>query len=148
MSIRQTIISNLDEALRAIKKTNGYNTDAGENVLAYWSSGIPQKWLPAIVYRDYLSQCIDGAIGLFRWRLNIEFALCVSANKTDSPTQLRALIDDVIKAIGQGAQTRWGGNSVNTYILQSEADIEIHDKSNGMALLTVCIEYDALRWRT
>ncbi len=145
--IRQQIINALEEKLKSIKKVNGYNTDAGNNVYHWLVKPLTPTRLPAIVYRDQLASAIEGTIGFFKWRLRIDVAVFPEQKAKETPEHLRMLIEDVLKAIGQGAEERWGIDSANTYIVQDESEIEQYDKVEGAAVLTFMVEYHANKWR-
>jgi len=146
MSKRQKIMDEVDKVLRNIKKTKGYQTDAGYNVFAWRQDALQISELPAIVYSDRLIERRDGAIGSFRWVLRITL-LCAVASGADTAKEMRKLIEDVIKAIGVGAEAHWNNLVQDTVLFtDSEMGIERAGVTIGEALISFDIVYDSGRW--
>src|SRR3990170_3357246 len=51
-SIRQQIMTAIDTRLKLITITNGYETNAGNNVYEFWDIALEDDELPAIIWRD------------------------------------------------------------------------------------------------
>lgn len=142
---RQQIIDILDAKLRAITIANGYHTNAGNNVYAWLDRPMQPSKLPAIVYRDAIVSKENGAIGTFRWSLQIEIAV-FAEDGVHTASTTRKVIADVLKAVGAGDAERWGGNAEDTILGGSETAIERHDKIEGASVITINIIYDAPMW--
>lgn len=147
MSKRQAIINELDTRLKQIKITNGYLTNAGDNVFAWRDSDLEILALPCIVYFDRLAgKRDDGAIGSFRWSLAIDI-FCYGAVGKDTPALTRQLIADVLRAVGAADAGRWGGQAVATELADgTEMNVERRGKTAGEALVSINVIYDAPRW--
>jgi hypothetical protein len=146
MSKRQQIMDEVDKVLRNIKTINGYQTDAGYNVFAWRQEPLQMSELPAIVYSDRLIERREGSIGTFRWVLRITLQCAVAAG-ADTAKEMRKLIEDIIKAIGVGAETRWNNLAQDTVLFtDSEMGIEREGVTIGEALISFDIVYDSGRW--
>ena len=140
---RQQLIDALDARLKIIKTANGYLTNLGNNVFEWRVTNLNSIEFPACIYRDVSNTKQDGAIGSFRWALNIEIQL-VTDGET-SAAEVRKLIADVYKAIG--TDITWGGLAVTTEQPDSdEMDVEQHEKKQAGALIKLSIIYDANMW--
>lgn len=139
---RQLIINALDAKLKNIKTDNGYFTNAGDNVYAWLDKPVQPSKLPAIIYKDSLASREDGPIGFFRWSLKVEIGVFAEDGANTAST-VRKLIADIIKAVVAGDSEKWGGHAITTKIGDAETEIEKLDKTDGAALITIFIIYDA-----
>ena len=140
---RQQIVDAIKTRLQGILIANGYATNLGNNIFEWRVTNLNSAEFPACVYRDVSNAKQDGAIGSFRWALNIEIQL-VTDGET-SAAEIRKLIADVYKAIG--TDVRWGGLAVTTEQPESdEMDVEQHEKKQAGALIKLSIIYDANMW--
>lgn len=144
---RQLIIDALDGKLKAIKVNNGYLTNAGEHVYAWRDEPLQPQELPAIVYYDRIASLrSDGPLGIFRWTLAVDIHLYVSAGP-DTPAQMRLLVADALKAIGEGDANHWDGYAIMTMLAaDAEIDIERRGQTAGEAVLNIAITYDTSLW--
>lgn len=148
MSKRQIIINELDAKLKAIKITNGYQTNAGNNVFAWREDELQPHELPGIVYLDRIAGKREGPIGSFRWSLAIDI-YCYAGAGSNTPAEVRKLVADVLKAIGSADAGRWNGQAQNTELSDgSEMSIERRGKTAGEAVININIIYDAPLWET
>src|SRR3989304_4120460 len=96
-SIRQQIMTAIDTRLKLITVTNGYETNAGNNVYEFWDVALEDDELPAIIWRDGAEDS-DLLVNTTQDRtLTIELTL--QALGLTAPAILRKLIADVEKAI-------------------------------------------------
>jgi len=141
MSKRQQIVDYLSTELKKILKTNGYNTDAGKNVFEWRDTPLQKTELPGIVFRDNLVNKTAGTIGMFRWLMRLEIAIFGK-----SASEIRSVIEDVIRVIGNCSETRFGGVAADVEIPEGEIVIERHDIVEGAAVLNFDVIYDAAKW--
>lgn len=144
MSIkRQQIVDAIKTRFQGITIANGYNSNLGSNVFEWRVTNLNNTEFPACVYRDVTNIRQEGAIGSFRWALNIEIQLITDGGT--SAAEIRKIIADVYKAIG--TDSKWSGIAVTTEQPESdEMDVEQHEKKQAGALIKLSIIYDAPRW--
>jgi hypothetical protein len=141
MSKRQQIMDEVDKALKNIKKINGYQTDAGYNVFAWRDHELQMSELPAIVYYDRIINKRGDVINRQRWALRVDI-YCYASN----PADVRMLIADVLKAIGNADANKYGNNAITTELGDNEMEIEHKGQTAGEAIVSITIIYDTPLW--
>ena len=141
MLIRGQIISFFINELKKIKKSNGFNTNAGENVFEWRDSPLQKTELPGLIIRDALVRREIGTIGSFRWVLRIDVA-CFGRNAEE----IRNVIADVIKVIGICEEQHFGGIVTYTDISSADTMIERHDIEIGSAIISCDVIYETGKW--
>jgi len=94
MSSRSNILSILETTLKSIKKSAGYNTDAGDNVSVWKLENWTRDNLPAIDIRDTGILQKESPNGVWDFYLKVDI-ICLST----SYSGLQSLMDDVYKAV-------------------------------------------------
>jgi len=142
-SIHQQIIDKLDTRLRTITKTNGYKTDAGENVFEWEDRDMADNELEAIVYRDRTKDITPATVHNYEKKMYVEFELKAKAG-TDTAKRLREMIEDLYNAIG--TDDRWDELAIDSQPMGEEMDIQRSDKITGSATVKIYIEYETEKW--
>ena len=138
VSKRQQIVDAIDARLKTITTANGYNTDAGNNVFEWRSYPLDENSeLPALVYRDTeeIESLAVGGYQLHTLTIEIE-GYVVGAN---AARDLRALIADVIKAIG--TDLTWGGLAEDTRPVEESIEIDQEERKIAGAVIRIEIDY-------
>ena len=94
MSSRSEVISALETTLKGIKKSAGYNTDAGNNVSVWKLENWTRDNLPAIDIRDTGVLQKESPNGVWDFYLKVDI-ICLDT----SYSGLLSLMDDVYKAV-------------------------------------------------
>lgn len=142
-SKRQQIISALDTRLKTIKTIAGYQTNLGNNVFEWNNKPLAANEMPGLIYRDVSNSRQEGAIGKFRWGLNVEIEIMTSGST--AAADVRKMLADVYKAIG--TDVYFSALAVTTEQPESdEMQIVKEDKKIGGALIKLSIIYDAAKW--
>ena len=139
--LRQTIVSNIVEALQKISVENGFYSGAGSNVFEWQSKPLGEKQYPAIIVRDPSDAPTDKQT--LKHVLRIEIDLAIS-KKTPIATawDMREVSSDVLKVFGEYEKE---AGYVCRY-LGSEALLEHKDSVYGGVRLEIDVEYHTQRW--
>lgn len=141
MTKREQIIQYLETELKKIKKANGFNTDAGNYVFAWRDNPLQKTELPGLIYRDALVSKEAGTIGRFRWMLRVEIA-CFGR----TAAEIRQMVADVIKVIGNCEQAHFGGLVTFADLVSGDMAIERHEIELGASIVTMDITYECNAW--
>ena len=95
VSIRQLIMTALENQLKRISVLNGYHTDLGVHVFEWRDTPLNTTEMPGVVYRD---QVDIKSMTFGQEEHQLQISLDVSANTT--PAGMRLLIADIIKCLG------------------------------------------------
>ena len=128
-SKRQQIVTAIDTRLKLITITNGYETNAGNNVYEFWDIALEDDELPAIIWRDGAEDS-DLLVNTTQDRtLTVE--LILQTLGATAPAILRKLIADVEKAIL--VDNTWGGLVIFTSVMNviDTFDVEHKDRRIG-----------------
>ena len=128
-SKRQQIMTAIDTRLKLITVTNGYETNAGNNVYEFWDVALEDDELPAIIWRDGAEDS-DLLVNTTQDRtLTVE--LILQTLGATAPAILRKLIADVEKAIL--VDNTWGGLVIFTSVMNviDTFDVEHKDRRIG-----------------
>jgi hypothetical protein len=148
-SIRQSIMSSLIGYLEDITTDDdAYNTDIGDNIYEWKITANSQSDLPCLIVKDRINRRTPGSIGKFRWEIAVDFEIYLSDSADDDlATNGRLILQDILKAIGLGNASRWGGYALETTLPGGdEMTIESHDMELGIIVLTALITYEAPQW--
>ena len=139
MSTRQDILTKLDTALSKIRKSQGYNTNAGLNS-AEWESKIKKETEPALVWRDLSSMVEHEDVPFSKQRhfLTVEVELVCTGST--SPETAREILEDIVSCLY--TNRKWGGLARWTSVDEHALNVN-HDEKKITGGQVVCvIEYD------
>lgn len=139
---RQEIITEIIYRLKEIKVSNGFLSDAGDNVLEWLQRPLTQgDDLPAIIVRDTDDNVDQGSYNATH-NLKIEIDI-VASHKELTIEKLREVVQDVITNIGATCEEIL--NLQCTY-QGSEINAEHAERLFGGARLTFVVRYDTDKW--
>jgi hypothetical protein len=109
-SLRQQIVDAVIDRMSSIQTVNGYLTDIGANVYD-WRTQFHEEELPAVSVCDLTADTItpDGASNPQRVAHSLPLQIRIYAVRDESPSNIRAMIADVITAIGRDDRWHVGG---------------------------------------
>lgn len=135
----QNIINAVKTQLATIRKTNGYETDAGLKVFEWKASASPYEDLPCIHIKDTALQAAQGTIQQYTWALQLDIEIA-AAKAAQTSAEIRSMAQDVIKALW--ADKTVGGRALNISQPQIEdITIEKDEKVIGGAVVRCVITY-------
>lgn len=120
-TLRQQIMDVVETRMATILTSNGYKTNAGQNVYVWCEEGIPNSKRPAIEIRDVGVEKIEDTIGEVENHLTVQITVITTESAT-AMDQLRLLCSDVVKAIG--TDVRWSTLAQDTLLVDEPTDIE------------------------
>src|SRR3990172_8463350 len=128
-SKRQQIMTAIDTRLKLITVTNGYETNAGNNIYEFWDIALEDDELPAIIWRDGAEDS-ELLVNTTQDR-TMTVELVLQALGVTAPAILRKLIADVEKAIA--VDNTWGGLVIFTSVMNvvDTFDVEHKDRRIG-----------------
>ena len=135
-SKRQQIVTAIDTRLKLITITNGYETNAGNNVYEWRSSAMIESELPGLIYRD-TQETEALSIGYQVHTLTIEIEGYVVGNA--APANLRKLIADVIKAIG--VDSLWSALAEDTRSVEETIQVEQEERRIAGTRIKIEVDY-------
>jgi len=136
-SIRQQIITAIDTRLKTILTSNGYETNAGQNVFAWRDSALALEELEAILYKDRTEARTPG-VGIYEITLPLEIQIIAT-----SPAQVRKILADLEVAVM--SDETWGGLALNTEFETDEMEIEQKEYTFVASGIILPIEYRTSR---
>ena len=121
--VRQLVMNQIDIKFKTILISNGYNTNAGENVFQWHIGDMPQDRLPSINFRDISKETVQHIIAHI-YRLTIEAELTTLDVSSDE--EIRKLIQDVVNAIGD--DPTWNQQAIDTEMLEDTILVDVANK--------------------
>ncbi len=143
---RQSIIDTIDTQLKTILTANGYDTDLGSNVFEWRQVPLQASELPALIYRDAMSETEIIVLDKHTHKLTLEVEVKTEPGAIDG-TLARKMIADVVKAIG--VDHTWGALAIKTDPLNSEIIFDEGGKEKIIsgAIINFEIMYRTDLWR-
>ncbi len=141
MSRRQEIVDIIKVRLQNISIANGYRNDI-VTVDEWTMSRIEDRDMPALIVRDTGSSTDNSVSGSCTYRLGIDIDVLVS-DKDTTMERLRAIIEDVLQAIGEESDDFYEYRTFDG----DEVLVEHHDKLYGGTRMKFTVEYTAQEWR-
>ncbi len=139
---RQEIVTELIYRLKEIKVSNGFLSDAGDNVFEWLQRPLTNgDDLPAIILRDTDDNVEQGSYNATH-SLKIEIDI-VASHKELTIEKLREVMQDVITNIGVTCEEILNYQCVYQ---GSEINAEHADRLFGGARLTFVVRYDTDKW--
>jgi len=133
---RQQIVEALDNLLKTILTTNGYETNLGRNVFEWRATPLIENEMPGVVWRD-TADTVDLTIG--QHQHNLTFEILLFAQGQTAPSTIRKMMADVVKAIGSDLTL---GGLVEDIKPQSEnMGTEQAEKFNAVAVISFIVIY-------
>lgn len=139
-SVRQRIISSMDNRFKTILVANGYQTDIGEHVFWWKKTPLAQIDLPGMNCRDRRQTKSFGA-GIYDNSLTVEIEAGVLGRA--APEDLRKILADIEKAIA--VDETWGQLAGTTEIGDDEMNLEEDEQRVAGARMILTVEYTTLR---
>jgi hypothetical protein len=142
---RQSIVDAIDARLKTILVAGGYNLDLGKNVFPWRVNPLGEDDLNGLVYRD-MDEGGYVAVGQWQHELTVEIDIHIK-HATDSRTQMRKAISDVLAAIG--TDVTFGGLAEDVRPAgQDYIRITANDGSYMSAMLVFVVLYVSDPWKT
>ena len=148
MSRRQDIITALLNRLKTITTSNGYNTNAGNNVKEWQTfEAAPAELGDMIIVKDVSCNNTEGeeddnAGTYWTKKLSVQ-VICLTEGKTSS-SKLRDMIEDVIIALG--VDDTFAGICEPVEYEGDQTDVDRQGKTYGGTLINLGITYRVTRW--
>ena len=108
MTVRQSIVDALVTRLKTVTVSNGYASNAGLTVYAWFPENLQVNVLPCILIRDTADQIEDLSRTVTQHRLSIDVMGFV-ASGTTTDDAARALVGDLAKCLMNPADRTLGG---------------------------------------
>ena len=149
-SIKKRIIAALDTVLKTILISNGYSTNAGQNVYDWITQNLPISSLPAYAYKNTGDTggrivTIAGPVNSIReYILNLDVN-CIAQGST-TRSQIRDMMADLMRAIG--TDQTFGGLALYTEFSGDETAIEQQEETVGSTTVKIAITYRTKIWDT
>jgi hypothetical protein len=136
-TVRQLIAENIMTRLGAISITNGYSTDYG--LVAEWKlTALEESDYPALVFLDDSNTVVDNIPSVISNIVHCR--ICIYARGTETPSQLRNMIQDVYKCLG--ADIWCGGYADDLKILDDNFAMAQKDNVYGSIDIRFDVYYD------
>ncbi|MCP3177305.1 hypothetical protein MJO47_09360 [Desulfuromonas sp. KJ2020] len=142
MTKRQQIVDALDARLKSITMANGYSTDIGKKVSAWRSAPLAESEPFVLIYRD--TECPKEAPEAGRHRHSLQIEMTILVRSSTSPGTVRAMIGDVVKAIG--TDPRLGGLALWAALVADSLAVERETRTLAGADLSWQITYSTPLW--
>lgn len=120
-TVRQRIMDVVETRMGTILTSNGYKTNAGQNVYVWREEGIAPAKRPAIEIRDVDVEKFNDTIGEVENHLTVQISIS-TAESASAMDQLRDIASDVVKAVG--TDVNWSALAQDTELIAEPTDIE------------------------
>lgn len=146
MSVRQSIVDALTTALATIRKSGGFNTDAGKNVFEWRQAELAETNLPGIIVRDTTDPMVDeGVANKIDHLLSVEIeGHCRAVVGSSAAQQVRLLAADILAALG--ADPTLGNLGYDLRVLATDMMVKEADKRFAVVEITIQFKYRTARW--
>lgn len=141
-SQREKIVQQVDSRFKAVKVTNGYETDFGLRAFRWRVTDFQDSELPCFNFRD--TECVteQHLSNVHLHTLKIE---CIAVHKKpvdmDADKYGRKMLADMWKAVG--VDRRWGTFAIDTNPVRDELSLEHEDR----LLVAAKVEFE-IKYRT